>query len=106
MISSFGIVKIGNCVTEPSAPSMIPARSYSVASSLYKYPGYPFLDGISPFDEDTSRIASANDVISVRITKICILQSNARYSAAVKATFGVINRSTTGSFARFKNIHT
>ena len=32
--------------------------------------------------------------------------SNARYSAAVSATFGVIKRSTTGSFARFRYMTT
>ena len=71
-----------------------------------EYPRNYIRTGISPFDEETSRIASAKDVISVKITRICIFCSNARYSAAVNATFGVIRRSTTGSFARFKNMAT
>ena len=48
----------------------------------------------------------AKEVISVSITRICIFFSNARYSAAVSATFGVIRRSATGSLERFKNIAT
>ena len=51
-------------------------------------------------------MASAKEVISVRITRICIPQSKARYSAAVRATLGVIRRSTTGSLARFRYITT
>ena len=51
-------------------------------------------------------MASAKEVISVRMTRMCICFSNARYSATVSATFGVIRRSTTGSFAMFKNITT
>ena len=51
-------------------------------------------------------MASAKDVISVNITRICIFCSNARYSATVSATLGVIRRSTTGSFARFRNMAT
>ena len=51
-------------------------------------------------------MASAKEVISVRITRICMCCSNARYSATVSATLGVIRRSTTGSFARFRNIAT
>ena len=51
-------------------------------------------------------MASAKEVISVRITRMCIFCSNARYSATVSATFGVIRRSTTGSFARFRNMAT
>ena len=42
---------------------------------------------------------SQKEVISVRITRICIPFSKARYSAALRATFGVIRRSTTGSLA-------
>ena len=100
------MVRIGSCVTEPFTPSTIPARSYKVASSLYRYPGYPLRLGISPLEEETSRMASAKEVISVRMTRMCIFFSNARYSAAVSATFGVIRRSTTGSLARFRNIAT
>src|SRR2546428_595412 len=40
--------------------------------------------------------------MSVRITRMCIPTSYARYSAAVRAIRGVINRSTAGSSARFK----
>ncbi len=47
-------------------------------------------------------MASAKEVISVRMTRMCICFSNARYSATVSATFGVIRRSTTGSFAMFR----
>ena len=43
-------------------------------------------------------------MISVKITKTCISQSNARYSAAVRAILGVEILSTAGSFARFTNI--
>ena len=41
-----------------------------------------------------------------RILGIPSYDSIPRYSAAVNATFGVIRRSTTGSFARFKNMAT
>ena len=51
-------------------------------------------------------MASANEVISVKMTRMCMFFSNARYSAKVRAHFGVIRRSTTGSFARFINIAT
>ena len=51
-------------------------------------------------------MASAKDVISVRMTRMCMPFSNARYSAAVSATLGVIRRSTTGSFARFRYMTT
>ena len=51
-------------------------------------------------------MASAKEVMSVRITRICMPFSNARYSATVRATFGVIRRSTTGSLARLINIAT
>ena len=57
-------------------------------------------------EEETSRMASQKEVISVRITRMCMPFSKARYSAAVNATFGVIRRSTTGSFARFRYITT
>src|SRR3989454_5818087 len=40
--------------------------------------------------------------MSVRITRMCIPTSYARYSAAVRAIRGVISRSTAGSSARFK----
>ena len=43
-------------------------------------------------EEETSRIASANEVISVKMTSTCMLQSKARYSATVKATLGVIRQ--------------
>ena len=36
VISLLGIVKIGICVTEPSAPLIIPALSYKEAKSEYK----------------------------------------------------------------------
>ncbi len=62
--------------------------------------------GISPIRDETSRSASANDVMSVRMTKMCIFFSKARYSAAVRATFGVMSRSATGSFERFRNMAT
>ena len=42
--------------------------------------------------------------MSVIITSTCIPRSNARYSAAVSAIFGVAIRSIAGSFARFTNI--
>ena len=51
-------------------------------------------------------MASQKEVISVRITRMCMPFSNARYSAAVRATLGVIRRSTTGSLARFRNMTT
>src|SRR2546426_3725833 len=41
--------------------------------------------------------------MSVRITRMCIPTSYARYSAAVRAIRGVIKRSTAGSSARFRN---
>src|SRR5438445_1673334 len=41
--------------------------------------------------------------MSVRITRMCIPTSYARYSAAVRAIRGVISRSTAGSSARFRN---
>src|SRR5947209_3910326 len=41
--------------------------------------------------------------MSVRITRMCIPTSYARYSAAVRAIRGVISRSTAGSAARFRN---
>ena len=47
-------------------------------------PDIPFSAGISPLEEDTSRIASAKEVISVRITRMCLFCSNARYSATVR----------------------
>src|SRR5437667_104663 len=40
--------------------------------------------------------------VSVRITRMCIPTSYARYSAAVKAIRGVMSRSTAGSSARFR----
>src|SRR5439155_1602156 len=40
--------------------------------------------------------------MSVRITRMCIPTSYARYSAAVKAIRGVMSRSTAGSSARFR----
>ena len=51
-------------------------------------------------------MASQKDVMSVRMTRMCIPFSKARYSAAVRAIFGVRRRSTTGSFARFRNMTT
>ncbi len=51
-------------------------------------------------------MASAKEVISVRMTRMCMFCSNARYSASVSAHFGVIRRSTTGSLARFMNMAT
>src|SRR5438309_11046509 len=41
--------------------------------------------------------------MSVRITRMCIPTSYARYSAAVRAIRGVMSRSTAGSSARFRN---
>src|SRR5437773_4989876 len=41
--------------------------------------------------------------MSVRITRMCIPTSYARYSAAVRAIRGVTSRSTAGSSARFRN---
>ena len=58
-MSSAGIVTMGNCVSVPAPPLMHPARSNNVARSEYMYPGNPLRLGISPFDDDTSRSASA-----------------------------------------------
>ena len=41
--------------------------------------------------------------MSVRITSTCMSQSNARYSAVVRATRGIEIRSITGSSARLMN---
>src|SRR6266705_2266153 len=41
--------------------------------------------------------------ISVKMTRMCIPTSYARYSAAVRAIRGVMSRSTAGSSARFRN---
>ena len=105
-MSSFGIVNIGICVIEPFLPFIIPALSYIEAKSLYKYPGYPFLLGISLFRVDTSLKDSAYAVISVKTTNTCISKSNAKYSAHVSATFGVKILSTAGSFDKFWKVTT
>ena len=57
-------------------------------------------------EELNSRSASAYEVISVRMTKMSMPRSNARYSAAVKAQRGVMIRSMIGSLDRFKNMTT
>ncbi|BAS98299.1 Os06g0568101 [Oryza sativa Japonica Group] len=90
---------MGIWVMEPDLPSIRPARSYMVARSVYIYPGYPRLPGTSSRAANTSRSASAYELISVKMTSTCFPHSYAKYSAVVSAIRGVMIRSMVGSFA-------
>ena len=59
VMSSSGMVSIGMRVMEPFFPFILPALSYMVARSVYIYPGYPLLPGISSLALPISLRASA-----------------------------------------------
>ncbi len=103
VMSSAGIDRIGTCVTLPFLPLILPARSQLFARSVQRQPGYPFLPGTSSLAALISRSASAQLVMSVSIASTCIPRSNARYSATVSATLGVMILSIAGSSAKLRN---
>ena len=75
-----------------------PGYLYSELATLYERAG--IIEGAEGSVTQLPILTMPNDDITHPIPDLT------GYSAAVKATFGVISRSTTGSFARFKNIHT
>ena len=58
-MSSDGMESIGTCVTLPLRPTSLPARSYILDRSVYRYPGYPLRPGTSSRAALISRSASA-----------------------------------------------
>ena len=106
VISSFGMVRIGICVTEPFLPhdagALVQGGQLAVQIARIALSGRDLALGGGELRASPPRRRSYPSG-SPGCAYPC---SKARYSAAVKRTFGVMIRSTIGSLARLKNMNT